>query len=70
MRVGFSISKKYVPTAVGRNRIRRRIAQCFFSDKTEMSVGVDIVFFLRDKLSLIDNRLEESVREMIRQIRA
>lgn len=52
LRLGFSLSKKHLGTAVSRNRLRR-VVVAFFSEK-EREKAVDIVFFTTKKMEKRD----------------
>lgn len=54
-RLGLVVGKKNVPTAVGRNRVKRVVRETF--RKTSLPVALDIVFLARkdaDKLSTLE----------------
>ena len=54
-RLGLVVGKKNVPTAVGRNRVKRVVRETF--RKTSLPVALDIVFLARkdaDKLSTVE----------------
>ena len=50
LRIGFSFSKKHLPLAVERNRLRRIIVTAFLAHKNEWPSSVDIIFFSLKKL--------------------
>lgn len=54
VRLGFSLSKKHLPTAVERNRVRRILSEAFFERQSEWPETGDIVFFTTGKLARID----------------
>lgn len=49
VRLGFSLSAKYLPTAVARNRLRRVLSGAFFERRAEWPETGDIVFFAAKK---------------------
>ncbi|MDD2766871.1 MAG: ribonuclease P protein component [Candidatus Moranbacteria bacterium] len=49
--IGFSLSKKYLPLAVDRNRLRRRLSEAVYSYKEKWPKEGDVVFFLTQKQS-------------------
>jgi ribonuclease P protein component len=49
LRVAFSFSKKHLPLAIQRNRLRRVLSEAIFQLKDEWPENVDIVFFVRKK---------------------
>ena len=50
LRVGFSFSKKYLPKAVSRNRLRRLLSESLALSKDQWpKTGADIVFFVVKK---------------------
>jgi ribonuclease P protein component len=49
LRVAFSFSKKHLPLAIQRNRLRRVLSEAIFQLKDEWPENVDIVFFARKK---------------------
>jgi ribonuclease P protein component len=53
IRIGFSISKKHVPLAVDRNRLRRILSEAFAAKETTWPDPMDIVFFSTKKTALI-----------------
>ncbi len=75
VRLGFSLSKKHLPTAVARNRVRRVLSEAFFERKSEWPETGDIIFFTTGKLTSIDigkgrplvNRLLESLKKTKKQ---
>ncbi len=63
--IGFSLSKKYVPLAVHRNRIRRVISQAMYEYQSAWPKGGKIVFFLSNKPK---NRGIKEVRVLIKNL--
>lgn len=71
VRLGFSLSKKHLPTAVARNRVRRVLSEAFFERQSEWPETGDIIFFTTSKITRIDisngrslvNRLLESLKQ-------
>ena len=61
LRLGFSLSKKHLPTAVERNRVRRVLSEAFFELRTEWPATGDIVFFTIKKPKKIDMALSRSI---------
>lgn len=53
-RLGFSLSKKHLASAVERNRLRRVLSEAFASFEAEWPDGFDIVFFSLKKPKKID----------------
>lgn len=49
VRLGFSLSKKYLPLAVDRNRMKRVFSEVFYEHKEEWPTGGDVLFFLIKK---------------------
>lgn len=49
LRLGFSFSKKNLPLAVDRNRLRRVLSQAFYEYQAEWPKSGDILFFLVKK---------------------
>lgn len=49
LRLGFSLSKKHLPLAVDRNRLRRVFSHVFYEHKEEWPQGGDVLFFLIKK---------------------
>lgn len=67
IRLGFSLSKKHIATAVGRNRLRRVISEVFSQSlrvKKEMA-SVDIVFFSLKKIEKKQNTPVASVAQSV-----
>lgn len=58
-RVAFSLGKKYLPKAVHRNRLKRRIVGELQKTPQFFVLGLDVVFFLSKPLSL-ENKQELS----------
>ena len=65
VRLGFSFSKKHLPLAVGRNRLRRVLSEAFFQLKEEWPKGGDIVFFTVRKPEKIDM---ETARQIMKSL--
>jgi ribonuclease P protein component len=60
LRLGFSLSKKYLPLSVDRNRLRRVLSQAFYEHQSEWPKRGDVLFFLvrkPKKKSIIEARL-------------
>lgn len=55
LRLGFTFSKKYLPLATQRNRLRRLLSEAFFQLKNEWPTGVDIVIFAAKKAQKVDS---------------
>ncbi len=53
IRIGFSISKKHVPLAVDRNRLRRILSEAFAAASAEWPASMDIIFFSAKKTAPI-----------------
>lgn len=49
LRLGFSLSKKYLPLAVDRNRLRRVLSQAFYERQEVWPKTGDMLFFLLTK---------------------
>ncbi len=66
-RVAVVISKKVLKSAVGRNRIRRRIYEIIRTDMPNISPKSDIVFlvFSSEVLTLPNDELVESLRQLL-----
>jgi ribonuclease P protein component len=54
-RIGISISKKQIPRAVDRNRIRRVIREYFRVQHKKLAVNIDMVFFAYSALLELNN---------------
>lgn len=70
IRVGFSLSKKHLPLATDRNRLRRVLSEAFFEQRKEWPEQGDFVFFTVRKPKKID--LETSrhfMREVLKSIK-
>ena len=65
LRLGFSFSKKHLPRAVDRNRLRRVLSEAFFQLKEEWPEGGDIVFFTVRKPKKIDM---ETSRQIVKSL--
>ena len=69
LRLGFSISKKYLPLAVDRNRLRRVFSSVFYEHKEEWPQGGDVLFFLLNKPKNIDiTRARQIIRSLFQTI--
>lgn len=55
VRVGFVLSKKHIPNAVARNRIKRVLSEAFFEYQSEWPETGDIVLFTIRKSVCIDS---------------
>lgn len=55
LRVGFAFSKKHLPLATQRNRLRRALSEALFQLKDEWPPNVDMVFFAIKKPQNIIN---------------
>jgi ribonuclease P protein component len=53
IRLGFSFSKKHVPLAVDRNRLRRILSEAFAAQEAAWPDPMDIVFFSTKKTAVI-----------------
>lgn len=49
LRAGFAFSKKHLPLAIQRNRLRRALSEALFQLKDEWPENVDVVFFTLKK---------------------
>jgi ribonuclease P protein component len=63
LRLGFSLSKKHLPLASQRNRLRRVLAAAFSQLKNEWPKSVDIIFFTSSKPKTINT--QESLTTVI-----
>ena len=63
LRLGFSLSKKYLPLAVERNRLRRVLSEAFFQLKEVWPKGGDIVYFAFKKPKKVSI---ETARQIVR----
>lgn len=61
VRLGFSLSKKHVPLAVDRNRLRRVLSEAFFRLEAQWPAGADIVFFTVRKPKKIDMAASQAI---------
>lgn len=61
LRVGFSFSKKHLPLAIERNRLRRVLSETFFQLKDEWPENGDIIFFTVKKPKKIDMEMSRSM---------
>lgn len=69
LRLGFSFSKKHIPLAVDRNRMRRVLSEAFAAMEDEWPKGVDIIFFSIKKPKKIDSEaLQPLVSKAIKYI--
>ena len=55
-RLGLAISKKNLPSAVQRNRVKRLIRESFRRHKKELA-GKDLVVMARKNLEPVDNKI-------------
>lgn len=60
-RLGISVGKRAVPTAVGRNRVKRLIRECF-RNITKQEKKRDVVIRLRKRLGYSDQ--QEAIRAL------
>jgi len=49
--IGFSFGKKYIPLAVDRNRLRRRLSEAVYSLREQWPKKGDVIFFVNTKTS-------------------
>ncbi len=63
VRLGFSFSRKHIPLAVGRNRLRRVLSEAFFQSRDSWPASGDIVFFTVKKPKIVGI---EAARAMMR----
>lgn len=61
LRLGFSFSKKHLPLAVDRNRLRRVLSEAFFQLKDEGPESGDIIFFTVRKPKKTDIEMSRSL---------
>jgi ribonuclease P protein component len=61
LRLGFSFSKKHLPLAVDRNRLRRVFSEAFFQLKDEWPERADIIFFTVKKPKKTDMEMSRSI---------
>lgn len=64
-RLAVSISKRNIRRAVDRNRVRRRIRECYRIMKSDLPPGLDIVCVARTGALRAKNELRESLRVLI-----
>lgn len=69
LRLGFSFSKKHIPLATRRNRLRRVLSEAFSKLKDIWPEGGDIVFFTLRKPKKIDIQDSHTiVKSLLNQI--
>jgi ribonuclease P protein component len=56
LRLGFSLSKKHLPLASQRNRLRRVLSEATFRLQNEWPKSIDIVFFTSSKPKIINTQ--------------
>lgn len=62
LRAGFAFSKKHLPLAIQRNRLRRALSEALFQLKDEWPENVDVVFFtVKKPQNIIDAKASLSV---------
>ena len=54
-RIGFTVAKKKIPTAVGRNRVRRLARESFRKQKRTLG-GIDIIILAQNAAAAAGNR--------------
>ena len=72
-RLGMVVSKKNIPGAVDRNRIKRKIRESFRQQRIEGSKGLDVVVLTRQKARFeteLVNVLNQSFESIAAQIEA
>src|SRR3989344_4794249 len=70
LRLGFSFSKKHLPLAVDRNRLRRVLSEAFFQLKEEWPEHGDIIFFTVKKPKKTDMTTGRAIiRSLFEQIK-
>jgi len=57
LRLGFVFSKKHLPLATQRNRLRRVLSEAFFQLQNKWPAGVDIVLFTIKKPKKINTQI-------------
>ena len=66
-RLGFSLSKKYLPRAVERNRLRRVLSELMAEKRSEWPESADVVICLRRRPAAISKKdLDPAVSALLR----
>jgi len=66
-RLGLAVSRKVDPTAVGRNRIKRQLRECFRHVRAELAPGAYVVVARPAARSLPDEAVRKAFETLLRR---